>query len=803
MADPVRSASPAPEIAVRLRPDGCVISVNDAFGRLFGIEPSLAVGRRLADFVEARDVKRLSAALDSLGPDSRSATAQVRAATGRMPPTFVRWVLLALFDTDDRLLEVHGFAIEVTRERQMEAATSHLAAIVASADDAIASKTLQGIVTSWNPGAERMFGYAASEMIGRSIALIIPPERLHEETEILTQLARGERIQHFQTQRLHKSGRLLDVSITISPMRDAQGRVIGASKIVRDITDQRRAQDELETSLRSLETLYRLADLVGQAATRQEVYEAALDALVAGIGGDRASILLFDAEGVMRFTAWRRLSERYRAAMEGHSPWARDSASPRPIVVSDVQSDPSMAPLRGEIEREGIRALAFIPLVSQRRLVGKFMVYFDQPRALTPRESRLAEIIGRHVSFGLARVDAMNAAADAYVRERSARSEADAARSAAERASQAKDEFLAMLAHELRNPLGVIVHAVQILELSPGLPSDLKRSVSMLERQSKHLASLLDDLLDVARITSGRIELHNSFVDLRDVVAAAVEAQQVRIAAKQQAIQVRLPDHAVPVNGDTVRLQQAVGNLVHNASKYTPDRGSIWVELERDAGEAAIRIRDDGAGIPPERLDAIFDLFVQGSPTLARTEGGLGIGLTLVKRIVEMHDGRVAARSAGAGRGAEFELRMPLASALSALSAPASPRPPARSTARSPTRILIVEDNDDGREALAMLLRQKGHEVIEAATAQDALKVATEQRPCVAFVDIGLPDHDGYAVAVALRASLGDGVPLVALTGYGQPADREKARGVGFDAHLVKPVTPEQIMGTLDKLLKA
>ena len=305
MADPSRAVPHAPEMVVRLRPDGSLTSVNEAFGRLFGVEPSQVMGRRLAEFVEARDVKRLSAALESLGPDNRTATAQVRAATGRMPPAFVRWVLLALFDTGDRLLEVHGFGIEITRERQMEAATSHLAAIVASADDAIASKTLQGIVTSWNPAAERMFGYAASEMIGRSIALIIPPERLHEETEILAQLARGERIQHFQTQRLHKSGRLLDVSITISPMRDAQGRVIGASKIVRDVTDQRRAQDELETSLRSLETLYRLADLVGQAATRQDVYEAALDALVAGIGGDRASILLFDAEGVMRFTAWR------------------------------------------------------------------------------------------------------------------------------------------------------------------------------------------------------------------------------------------------------------------------------------------------------------------------------------------------------------------------------------------------------------------------------------------------------------------------------------------------------------------
>jgi PAS domain S-box-containing protein len=777
--------------------------VDEAFCRLFGVDAAQALNRPLTDFADPRDAPRIAAALRSLGPENRSASAEVH-APGRTTPLHVRWLLLGLFEGDERLSEVHAFGLDVTRETLAEAASARLAAIVADADDAIVSKTLEGIVSSWNPAAERMFGYEASEAIGRPITLIIPKERLHEESEILARLARGERTEHFQTERFHKSGRLLDVSVSVSPVRDAHGRVVGASTIMRDITEQQQAIIEIASNLHSLETLYRLADLVGQATTREAVYEAALDALLAGLGASRASILMFDDEGVMRFVAWRGLSERYRRAVDGHSPWTRDSVAPRPIVVADAASDPALGSLREEILGEGIRALAFVPLVSQQRVVGKFMLYFDEPRGLAPRESRLAEIVGRHVSFGLTRVDALSAAATAFVRERNARSEADAARAAAERANQAKDEFLAMLAHELRNPLGVIVHAAQILELTAGNSPELMRPVSMVQRQSRHLASLLDDLLDVARITSGRIELHESPLDLRDIVTHAVEAQHVRVEAKQQSIDVRLPEHGVPVTGDTVRLQQAVGNLVHNASKYTAARGSIWVSLSLEGDEAVIIVHDDGIGIPPERLESIFDLFVQGSPSLARTEGGLGIGLTLVRRIVELHDGKVAARSAGHGRGSEFELRLPLARALTVpsqiriappLGGPEGPVPP--------SRILIVEDNDDGREALATLLRRRGHEVLEAATAQEALEVAAKSRPQVAFVDIGLPDHDGYAVAVALRASLGQGVPLVALTGYGQPADRERARGVGFDAHLLKPVTPDQILETLGRVLKA
>jgi PAS domain S-box-containing protein len=803
MAESARSATPEPECTVRLRPDGCLSYVDEAFCRVFGVEAALALNRPLAHFADPRDARRIARALRSLAPDHRSAAAEVR-VPARTPPIHVRFMLLALFDSDERLKEIHGFGVDVTRETQADAAAARLAAIVADADDAIVSKTLEGVVTSWNPAAERMFGYAASEVVGRSITLIIPKERLHEETEILARLARGERTEHFQTQRLHKSGRLLDVSVGVSPLRDARGRVVGASKIARDVTGQRLAHDEIAGNLRSLETLYRLADLVGQARTREEVYEAGLDAQIAGLGGNRASILMFDDEGVMRFVAWRGLSERYRRAVDGHSPWTRDSPPPRPIVVADAASDPALGSLREEILAEGIRALAFVPLVSQQKVVGKFMLYFDEPRDLAPRECRFAEIVGRHVSFGLARVDAVSAAEAAYVRERNARSEADAARAAAEHANQAKDEFLAMLAHELRNPLGVIVHASQILELGASGAPELMRPISMVQRQSRHLASLLDDLLDVARITSGRIELHAAPLDLRDIVRHAVEAQHVRIEAKQQSIDVDLPEHGVPVTGDTVRLQQAIGNLVHNASKYTAARGGIRVALAIDGGEAVIRVRDDGIGIPPERLESIFDLFVQGSPSLARTEGGLGIGLTLVRRIVELHDGRVAARSAGLGQGSEFELRLPLARALSVQPQPRlAPPLGAPEGPVQPSRILIVEDNDDGREALATLLRQRGHEVLEAATAQQALDVAAARRPDVAFLDIGLPDHDGYAVAVALRASLGRHVPLVALTGYGQPADRERARGVGFDAHLLKPVTPDQILETLGRLLKA
>ncbi len=686
---------------------------------------------------------------------------------------------------------------DATRERRVKAQDSaRLAAIVAGADDAIVSKTLDGTITSWNPAAEAMFGYSATEAVGRPITIIIPPERLHEEALILGRVHRGEPTEHFETERRHKDGRLVPISVNVSPIHDSAGRIVGASKIARDLTKQRRAEASLRVSVRSLEALYGLADRVGQALDQGAVCDAALEAIMATIAPDRASVLIFDAAGVMRFCAWRGLSERYRRAMDGHSPWPRDAQEPQLILVADVLTDPAMTALREEITREGIRALAFIPLVYQGRLLGKFMVYFDDLRLLTTEEQRLAETIGRHASFGLAQVAAHAATAEALERERAASSEAVAARAEAEQASRAKDEFLAMLAHELRNPLGVIVTAVALLKATQKpMNPELDRMVSMMDRQSKHLAHLLDDLLDVARITSGRIELDPQRLDLNLVVAMAVEAERVRMAQKGQQLTVTLSSVPVEVLGDPVRLQQVVGNLLNNASKYTPPAGSIGIELVREASEAVLRVLDNGAGVPPDRLNSIFDLFVQANPTLARTEGGLGVGLTLVRRLVELHKGRVDARSDGPGKGALFTVRLPLAVSKEVVRDPVAASPALLSK-----RILIVEDSDDGRAALAGLLRLDGHEVCEAATGLEALAQAERWRPEVVLLDIGLPDIDGYEVGEGLRRAFGARVHLVALTGYGQPTDRARARDVGFEAHLLKPVLAEKLAETIASL---
>jgi CheY-like chemotaxis protein len=292
----------------------------------------------------------------------------------------------------------------------------------------------------------------------------------------------------------------------------------------------------------------------------------------------------------------------------------------------------------------------------------------------------------------------------------------------------------------------------------------------------------------VARITSGRIELRSEPLDLRAVIGLAVDAQRLGVQAKEQQLTVSLPPAEVMVTGDPVRLQQVVGNLVHNASKYSAKGGSIRIEARPEGDEAVLTVSDDGEGIATDRLESIFELFVQGNPTLARTEGGLGIGLTLVKRVVELHRGQVIGRSAGAGQGAVFEVRLPATGAV------LRGLPPAETAGRVPARrILVVEDHDDGREALVMLLRLQGHEVSEAAGGRQALDLAKGQRPEVVLLDIGLPDLDGYEVARSLRGSLGLDVRLVALTGYGQPMDRERAMRAGFDAHLLKPVDFEKI----------
>ncbi len=487
-----------------------------------------------------------------------------------------------------------------------------LAAIVASADDAIVSKTLNGNITSWNRAAEALFGYTEAEVIGKSITIIIPSDRLFEEEEIISRLRRGESIEHFETERRTKDGRLVPISLTISPIRDRDGRVVGASKIARDVSERKRLEAERE-----------------EARRREQV-------------------------------------------------------------------------------------------------------------ALT--QARLA--------------------------------------------NQAKDEFLAMLAHELRNPVGVIVNALAVLDRQAVGPQH-DRARSLIGRQANHLARLLDDLLDVARIGGHLVELEREPVNLRGAVEQAAEAERPRMEHKRQRLIMSLGPAPAMVMGDPVRLQQIFGNLLNNATKYTPVGGSIWIELRVEDGRAVVTVTDNGPGIPADKLVTVFDLFVQANPTLARTEGGLGIGLTLVKQLVELHGGDVTAERAGPLGGARFTVRLPIRTGVETPSAAPAAAAPARAQ-----RVLVVEDNEDGREMLAALLRMLGHEVFEASTGAAAIEQAGRYSPAVVIMDIGLPDIDGYEVARRLRRRMGADVRLVALSGYAQPQDRARSSEAGFDDHLVKPVDP-------------
>jgi signal transduction histidine kinase/DNA-binding response OmpR family regulator len=353
-----------------------------------------------------------------------------------------------------------------------------------------------------------------------------------------------------------------------------------------------------------------------------------------------------------------------------------------------------------------------------------------------------------------------------------------------------KDEFLAMLAHELRNPLGAISNAITVLEKIGSPDSDAMKLRAVIVRQTKHLARLVDDLLDVARVTTGRIVVERRPVALTELAERALQAATA--AGKTAHHHITWSGAPAWVIGDSLRLEQIVANLVDNALRYTPRGGKITVSVGLEGADAVLRVRDSGQGIAATLLPRIFDLFVRGSGSHERTTGGLGLGLTLVRRLVELQGGSVQALSAGVGLGSEFIVRLP------ASEAPRAPEAPVPLLAPRSMRILIVEDNDDARETLRVMLEQDGHEVLTAATGEDGLDRALSRGPVVALVDLGLPDLDGFEVARRLRAvPQGAAIHLVAISGYGQPMDRARTHSAGFDAHLVKPVEAAKLRSVL------
>jgi signal transduction histidine kinase len=365
--------------------------------------------------------------------------------------------------------------------------------------------------------------------------------------------------------------------------------------------------------------------------------------------------------------------------------------------------------------------------------------------------------------------------------------------------NQRKDEFLAMLAHELRNPLAPIRNAAQLLSVHGGKP-EIEWARAVIERQTGHLVRLVDALLDVSRMVRGQITLQRTPVKLADIVQTAIETSRPLIRRRKHHFAVEIPEQTVMVEGDLTRLAQVISNLLNNAAKYTDDGGHIRLDATLEGATVAIRVRDTGLGVAPNLLPHVFDLFTQADRSLDRAEGGLGIGLTLVKRLVEMHGGQVEAHSEGLGRGAEFVVRLPVLATEAGHAAERAPRAVEAGPGMEgrSLRILIVDDNVDAADSIAMLLSMEGHQTRTVNTARAALLAAPEFKPEVVLLDIGLPEMDGYEVARRLRAQNGSHrMRLVAVTGYGQPADRRRARAAGFDEHMVKPVEPATLQAFL------
>ncbi|HVQ28110.1 MAG TPA: PAS domain S-box protein, partial [Vicinamibacteria bacterium] len=526
----------------------------------------------------------------------------------------------------DETGKVTGFILvfrDVTDRRRAEAerlaSARLLASIVESSEDAIISKSLEGIIQTWNAAAQRLFGYTAEEIVGRPIRTLIPEERSAEEDLIMARLREGQRIRTFDTVRVRKDGQLIDLAVTISPLVNEVGTVVGASKIARDIGPQKDAERRVYALMAELKA------------------------------GDRR-----------------------------------------------------------------------------------------------------------------------------------------------------KDQFLATLAHEIRGPLAPIRNGLEILKRTqPGDPRADQARAAM-DRQVSQVERLVEDLLDLSRITHNRLELRRRRVDLRPAIEPAIEACRLLADRFGHELRVTLPESPVYVHGDTARITQVITNLLSNACKYTEPPGAIELTVRMEGGQAVISVKDNGIGIATEMLPRVFEPFAQTHQAVSRSQGGLGIGLALVKQLVEMHQGTVEALSAGANKGSEFLIRLPLMRAEAALPGDAETKPldePLR------LRILVVDDARDSADSLGLLLNLLGNETRTAYDGPSALAAADQFRPDVVLLDLGMPRMDGFETCRRLRENAwGQGMIVIALTGWGQPQDRNASHDAGFDHHVVKPVDPGALAGLLASL---
>jgi PAS domain S-box-containing protein len=952
---------------------------------------------------------------------------------------------------------------DVTQRRKADLAARMLAAIVESSDDAIIAKDVNGIITSWNKGAERIFGYTAAETVGHSVSMLAPHDRADEMPHILERIRQGERVEHFDTLRRAKDGQLVPISLTVSPVKDQDGEIVGASKIARDISDRKTAEEALReekerlhatlngigdavivTDVKGVVTLMNpvaqkltgwkdeatgrpLTDvfpiineqtrqpvenpvnrviregsvvglanhtvLIAKDGTQRPIEDSA--APVRGERGQVVGVVLVFRDATEQRQAQDAVQQSQRREKERADELeALLRAAPTPIWIAHdpechhISGNPASFALlglaegsnvsatspnhdpakRGFREYRGDRPIPADELPLQMAAVGRTVngaevkFVFDDGRvrhifgnatplrnpdgsvrgsiaafadvtplkeaeaALRQSEERLAaelgamtrlhslstrllsatdlaaalddllenviattgadfgnvqlyspelqalEIVAQRgfrpdflTHFRLVRVDHGSACAramqrgertviedvgldagfephrhvaaaagyravqstpiktraggvlgmlsthyrsphrpserDQYLIDLYARHAADLIErirfeEALKDADRRKNEFLATLAHELRNPLAPLRNAVELLQRSEGNAPVLEHARSIMGRQLDQMVRLVDDLLDMSRISQGKVQLRRERVELTAVVGSALEAVRPLLKDRDHELKVTLPSEPIWLDADATRLTQTISNLLNNAAKYTEKGGQIWLTGEKEGGEAVVSVRDTGIGIGAQHLSQVFEMFSQVAPALERSQGGLGIGLSLVRGVVELHGGKVEAKSGGLGTGSEFIVRLPIVDSP----APAPEEPSGSQQKSRPVRkcrILVVDDNRDAADTMAMMLELMGHEARTAYDGLEALETADSFRPTVVLLDIGMPRMNGYEVASHIRQKpWGKGATLIAITGWGQETDKRRALEAGFDHHLTKPVEA----ATLEKL---
>ena len=543
--------------------------------------------------------------------------------------------------------------------------------------------------------------------------------------------------------------------------------------------DLQRSKDDLAFQVSALTRLHDLAVQLGGLPDLPQMLRATLECIAYLHGTARGLFSLYDAAtGALEVIASMGMDdatlEQVRRVTPGPNAGACGSAFAlrQRVIVEDTELDQCFLLYREIARAAGFRAVHSTPVVNRAGdILGVVSVHFDEPRRPSEMQMKLADMCARY-------------AADAI--------EATRHRQGLQEADRRKDEFLAVLAHELRNPLAPLRNGIQLLRLADRSSDAAEQARAMMERQMKHLVRLVDDLMDVSRVSTGKLELQKETVELAAVIGSAIETSRPLIDAKAHRLRIDMPAESLSVCADPVRLSQVLANLLNNAAKYTGPGGEIVLQVQRHGGDVLIQVRDSGIGIDQEMLPRIFDKFTQVDTTSTRAHGGLGIGLTLARTLVELHGGTIEARSPGRGRGSEFVVRLPLLSWRGASSAQAQRH--AASAAIPRRRVLIVDDNCDAAESLAILLKHMGHEVRVASDGESAIAAARSNRPDVLFLDISMPGMDGYEVASSLR---GDArfapTKIVAMTGHGQDSDRRRSREAGFDAHVVKPVEPERL----------